>query len=467
MTKRSSEVRKPQSKSRLRSLLRSIVGQTDGPAALPRGLRLEPLESRQMLAGDVDLMLPIAATNDEFVVMAQSSVAPEGEATPEGENAPDLVAFAKALKDAGVRFFGAAWCPHCLAQKELFGDGQFYLPFEEVTNPDHTPNALGTAEGITTYPTWRFQDGDEFEGVLSLQKISEESGIAIPQGETPSFVPVGNQSVGLGSPLHVPINAYDPDGQPLTVTVTSSNPNLLSASVIQNNRSLRLKVHNYGDMVFELFEQRASRATSRIIELTEDGFYDGIFFHRILDDFVLQAGDPTGTGSGGSTLSDFDDQFHPDLQHNRTGILSYAKTSDDTNDSQFFITEGDSRHLDFNHTIFGLLTEGESVREAISEVPTDQQGRLTSAFVNAFGQITIDEASIFTDTENSVIMLKPTGSGTGPVSVTITVTDSDGNQTSEVITVNVTADTQVNSNGKPFLGTIATTTTRARPPRSS
>ncbi|QDS86552.1 putative peptidyl-prolyl cis-trans isomerase [Rosistilla ulvae] len=414
------------------------------------------------MAGDVDLLPPIAPASDETVQYAMmSTTAAEGEATPEGEAAPDLVAFAKALSDGGVVFFGAAWCPNCTEQKELFEDGQNYLPFVEVTNPDHSLNATGTAEGISSFPTWRFQDGTEVEGVLSLADISQRSGIAIPQGETPSFVPVGNQSVGIGSPLHVPIDAYDPDGQPLTVTVTSSDPNLLEASVVSGNRSWRLKIADYGEMVFELYEQRAERPTSRIIELTEDGFYDGITFHRILDDFVLQAGDPLALGSGGSDLPDFDDQFHEDLQHNATGILSYAKTTDDTNDSQFFITEGDSRHLDFNHSIFGQLVEGEAVREAISEVPTDSSGRLTTAFANAFGQITIEEASIFTDNENSVVMLNPTGNGTGPVSVTITVTDSDGNQTSEVITVNVTADNQLNSNGKPFLGDLSDIATTA------
>ncbi len=465
MTKRSSELRKPQNKSRLRRWIRTLIGQSDMRNNGSRFLRLEPLEHRQLLAGDVDLLPPIAPASDETVQYAMmSTTAAEGEVTPEGEAAPDLVAFAKALSDGGVVFFGAAWCPNCTEQKELFEDGQNYLPFVEVTNPDHSLNATGTAEGISSFPTWRFQDGTEVEGVLSLADISQRSGIAIPQGETPSFVPVGNQSVGIGSPLHVPIDAYDPDGQPLTVTVSSSDPNLLEASVVSGNRSWRLKIADYGEMVFELYEQRAERPTARIIELTEDGFYDGITFHRILDDFVLQAGDPLGLGSGGSDLPDFDDQFHEDLQHNATGILSYAKTTDDTNDSQFFITEGDSRHLDFNHSIFGQLVEGEAVREAISEVPTDSSGRLTTAFANAFGQITIEEASIFTDNENSVVMLKPTGNGTGPVSVTITVTDSDGNQTSEVITVNVTADNQLNSNGKPFLGDLSDVATTAGQP---
>ncbi|WP_231753225.1 peptidylprolyl isomerase [Rosistilla carotiformis] len=421
---------------------------------------IESLTQRQLLAVDLaPLELETSLHDNQLVGQPLHS-----ETSAEGEAAPDLVAFAKALRDGGVVFFGAAWCPICTDQKELFEDGQNYLPFVEVTHPDHSLNATGTAEGISSFPTWRFQGGTEVEGVLSLAEISQRSGIAIPQGETPSFVPVDNQSVGMGSPLHLPIDAYDPDGQPLTVTVTSSAPSLLEASVISGNRSLRLKIANYGDMVFELYEQRAERPTARIIELAEAGFYDGVTFHRIVDDFVLQAGDPTGTGAGGSSLGAFDDQFHEDLQHNATGVLSYAKTFDDTNDSQFFITEGDSRHLDFNHSIFGQLVEGESVREAISELPTDSSDSLTTAFANAFGQITIETASIFTDDENSVIMLKPTGSGTGPVDVTITVTDSDGNQTSQVISVMVTEDNQSSANSKPFLDELSDVVTVAGQP---
>ena len=124
-------------------------------------------------------------------------------------------------------------------------------------------------------------------------------------------------------------------------------------------------------MVFQLFEDKAPRPTGRVIELAQDGFYDGIIFHRVIKDFVIQGGDPTGTGTGGSTLGDFDDQFHVDLQHNREGLLSYAKSTDDTNDSQFFVTLGATRHLDFNHSIFGILTEGYHVLEAIGNTATN------------------------------------------------------------------------------------------------
>ncbi len=253
-------------------------------------------------------------------------------------------------------------------QKELFEDGKDNLPFIEVTNPDRTLNSIGIAEGINQFPTWKFPDGsDPLVGVQTLETLSQRSGVPIPQSEQPTFETVGNVTVQIGSPLHIPIDAYDPDGGPLTVTVTVDNPALLEATVLTGNRSIRIDMTTYGDMVFELFEQRAPVASGRVADLAEAGFYDGIIFHRVVDNFVIQGGDPTGTGTSGSTLGQFDDDFHPDLQHNREGVLSFAKSSDDTNNSQFFVTEVPTRFLDFNHSIFGQLVEGFDVREAISE----------------------------------------------------------------------------------------------------
>ena len=206
-----------------------------------------------------------------------------------------------------------------------------------------------------------------------------------------------DQAVLAGSPLHIPLNGFDPTGGRLTFSVESSDP-LITAEVLSGNRSLRMQVDDYGAMTFELFESRTPRATSQMIELAESGFFDETIFHRVINNFVIQGGDPTGTGSGGSTLGDFDDQFHVDLQHNRTGLLSMAKTTDDTNDSQFFITEGSTRHLDFNHSIFGLLTEGEGVRAAISDVAVEGDNRPVTPVV-------LHEVEIFDDLENGVLML--------------------------------------------------------------
>ncbi len=258
-----------------------------------------------------------------------------------------------------------------------------------------------------------------------------------------SLAPIANSTLLIGSPLHVPLDGFDPAGGPLTYTVTTNNAGV-TAEVLSGNRSARISVAGFGDMVFELFEDRASRATERMIELAENDFYKDIIFHRVINNFVIQGGDPTGTGSGGSALGNFDDQYHPDLQHNRTGLLSMAKTTDDTNDSQFFITEGPQRHLDFNHTIFGILVEGESVRDAISNVPVSNS-RPTTVVV-------MEGIDIFDAQENAVVMLKAAPGTTGPVNVTVTVTDQDGNTVQRVFQVTVAQDT---SDSPPFLMDIA------------
>ena len=396
------------------------------------------------MAGDLFSALSSPSTGSGTTPMTVQSVG-------EGEAQDDLVAFAKALKDAGIQFFGADWHAATTSQKALFQDGAKFLPFVEVTNADRSFNSVGTSEGITTMPTWEFQNGSRATGVQTLAQLSTLSGIAIPKSSTPSFETIGNQTVAIGSPLHIPVDAYDPNGNPLTISVSSSNPSLIAAEVLSGNRSLVLTTEGYGDMVFELFESEATRATSRIIQLAQSGFYNKtatnqVTFHRVIDNFVIQAGDPTGTGSGGSSLGDFDDQYDIDLQHNRTGILSYAKSSDDTNDSQFFITEGAQRNLDFNHSVFGQLVEGEAVRQGISRTSTSSSNNKPT------NNITITSASIFSDAENGLIRLKAVGSQTGTATITVTVSDSEGNTVQQSFTVTVAAD---NKNSAPFLNDVS------------
>ena len=415
-------------------------------------LMLESLEARQMLAGDVDLLATDGSQVNEPPPADELVVVGEGQ----GEPAPDLVAFARLLDQNGVEFYGADWCPACTAQKELFQDGGDDLPFTDVTDPDRSFGATAQALGVTTIPTWEFPDGTRVEGIQSLEELSRLSGIEIPQSEQPTFETIGNQQVRVGSPLHIGVDAYDPDGGVQTITVTADNPALLEAVVLTGNRSIRIDMETYGDMVFELFEQRAPRASGRVIQLAESGFYDGIIFHRVVDDFVIQGGDPTGTGSGGSPLGDFADDFHPDLQHNGPGVLSFAKSGDDTNDSQFFITETDTRFLDFNHSIFGHLVEGEDVREAISEHAVGTNDRPTTP-------IAIESIDVFDDTENAVIMLKAlTNTPGGSTNVTVTTTDTDGNTHSETFRVDIVEDVVTSFPGgantadaQPFLEDIS------------
>jgi|GEM_PF-3510155 len=384
----------------------------------------------------------------------------------------DPVSLAQDLAAAGVRLLGAAESANNTAQREQFADGGQFLPFVPITNADGSLNQVATENNITdaNTPTWIFSDGTRLEGVQTLETLAAQADILIPVSDNPFIAPILDAPLLVGSPLHVPLDGFDPNGGPLTYSVTTSNPNV-SASLLSGNRSARVDVAGYGDMVFELFEQRASRPTQRFIDLANDDFYDGIIFHRIINDFVIQGGDPTGTGSGGSTLGDFNDQFHVDLQHNRTGLLSYAKSTDDTNDSQFFITEftdaqsqSNLRNLDFNHSIFGILVEGEGNRAAISDTATAADDRPVN-------DVTIENVEIFDDQENAVLFLEAAAGTTGDVMVTVTVTDQQGNTFDRQFTVTVEQDQDdfvdpLTGNrpfdGRPFLADITSPRTIAR-----
>ena len=277
---------------------------------------------------------------------------------------------------------------------------------------------------------------------------SEQATITIDvEGDNidPTLAPISDVTVLAGSPLWIPLNGSDADGDALSFTAEIANQGLLTTEIPVGNRSVRMQVDGFGDMVFELFENRAPRATGRMITLAEQGdFYPGIIFHRVIDNFVIQGGDPTGTGTGGSDLGDFDDQFHVDLQHNRTGLLSMAKSTDDTNDSQFFITEGPQRSLDFNHTIFGIMVEGEDVRDAISNVQTGVGDRPVS-------DVIMSDVEVFADIENGIMMLSAPEGSVGNTTVTVTVNDGKGGTMQQTFNVEIVPDT---NNGAPFLDDI-------------
>ncbi len=258
-------------------------------------------------------------------------------------------------------------------------------------------------------------------GAQTLETLSQKTGVPVPESNKPFISPIDNKTLLSGSPLNIPIDGYDPNGGPLTYTITSSNPTLVSAIKPQNNRSMRIVVESYGEMVFQLFEDLAPRPAGRVIELAQDGFYDGLTFHRIVNSFMIQGGDPNGNGTGGSDLPDFDDQFNVDLQHNGTGLLSFAKSADDTNNSQFFITEGSARHLDFNHSIFGQLIEGEKIRDNISNAEVVAQASGNPPEVSKpKTPIVMDTVEIFSDTENSLVRLKAPAGTAGTATITVT-----------------------------------------------
>ena len=119
-----------------------------------------------------------------------------------------------------------------------------------------------------------------------------------------------------------------------------------------------------GVITLELFTDQAPETTGNFIKLARQGFYDGLKFHRVIADFMIQTGCPQGTGTGGPGYK-FEDEIDPTLRHNKAGILSMANAGPRTNGSQFFITHLATPHLDGKHAVFGEVTKGQDVVNAI------------------------------------------------------------------------------------------------------
>jgi peptidyl-prolyl cis-trans isomerase B (cyclophilin B) len=129
----------------------------------------------------------------------------------------------------------------------------------------------------------------------------------------------------------------------------------------------------HGPIQLELFPDDAPKTVNNFVKLANDGFYDKVIFHRVIPDFMIQGGDPTGTGTGGPGYS-FEDEFN---QHKvQRGALAMANAGPNTNGSQFFIVTTESAPwLDGKHTVFGRVTDGMDVVDAISEVPRDSRDK--------------------------------------------------------------------------------------------
>ena len=145
-----------------------------------------------------------------------------------------------------------------------------------------------------------------------------------------------------------------------------------------------------GDVAVELYGDRGRRTVENFVgpatgkrtwvdpetgdRVDDEPLYEDVLVHRVVDDFVIQTGDPTGTGRGGPGYQ-FDDEFHEDLRHDGPGVLSMANSGPDTNGSQFFITLAATPHLDDRHSVVGRVTDGMRVVRAIGAVETDANDR--------------------------------------------------------------------------------------------
>ncbi len=253
--------------------------------------------------------------------------------------------------------------------------------------------------------------------------------------------------------LVIPLDVSDADGDDITVTATSDDP-ALDALISEFNRRATLHFayddgQAIGDIVIELFDSRSPTATERFATLAtyhvnpdgsltmdDDPFYTDVPVHRVIDDFMFQTGDAeNGDGTGGSPLGDFDDDFHPDLEFDRPGLVAMANSGPDTNDSQFFITDAPTPWLNDAHMIFGEMLSGDAVYEEIITTPTD-------AGDHPVTPIDFNGADVwreYTDTLTNDLLGALTFDGgagyTGSAEITITLDDGQGGVTEHTLTV--------------------------------
>ena len=147
-------------------------------------------------------------------------------------------------------------------------------------------------------------------------------------------------------------------------TVTKEEPKTDAGHIMKIETTM-------GTIKVKLFADQAPMTVAHIEGLVNKGFYNGILFHRVIDGFMIQTGDPTGTGTGGSGTK-IKDEFGPGLKHTKAGTVSMANAGPNTGDSQFFITLDATPWLDGKHAIFGEVIDGMDVVKKIGKVPTDK-----------------------------------------------------------------------------------------------
>jgi peptidyl-prolyl cis-trans isomerase B (cyclophilin B) len=136
---------------------------------------------------------------------------------------------------------------------------------------------------------------------------------------------------------------------------------------IDSQKTYRTKIEtNRGDIELELYPKYAPKTVNNFIFLAKEGFYDGVIFHRVISDFMIQSGDPTGTGRGGPGYK-FEDEFEGNPLRHETKVISMANAGPNTNGSQFFITHSPQAHLDGMHTVFGKVVEGQEIVDTIQQ----------------------------------------------------------------------------------------------------
>jgi cyclophilin family peptidyl-prolyl cis-trans isomerase len=273
-------------------------------------------------------------------------------------------------------------------------------------------------------------------------------------------------TVDAGAPLPLAINTNDSGA--VSFSYSSSNANLLTATdetsstnVVQISVTTANDPAATGTMTFQLYgnDSDVAPAVDQIESLIKNDFYNSTSpgttdakqeFFRVIPG-AIQGGDPTNTGTGGSGTT-FDDYFDPNLRFTTGGILALANSGPNTNSSQFFITTEAVRSYDFNYTIIGFLTSGNSVLQAIDAVSVGG-----SAGTTPTTSVVINSISTYSDTQDGEVLLSaPLGTANNtPVNLTVKATDASGNTTSQTIPVTIVTDPYPPEFTRPFLGASA------------
>ena len=254
-----------------------------------------------------------------------------------------------------------------------------------------------------------------------------------------------------GTALTLPIDGYDTDSDAVTITVITSNP-AVTAYVPTANRYAELNFVTYdgidmGNILVQLFDDRAALAVERFVTLATnqvlpDGtldpagtpYYTDVVVHRVIPDFMIQTGDAqNGDGTGGSPLGDFPDEFDPDLNFSQPGVLALANSGPDTNDSQFFITDGPTPWLDQVHVIFGQMISGLAVYDYLINLPRDANNRPNDPAL-------LRSVTLVDSPQDGTVTLTAAPGFAGEVDVNIRLEDAEGNYSEHVFTLTVLGD---------------------------
>jgi len=280
----------------------------------------------------------------------------------------------------------------------------------------------------------------------------------------PVIDPLASVVVPAGKSLILPVTATSPAGLALTYKVTSST-NAIAVVLHTNNPFWQLSVAqlaasnapgafqtpfrggvatvtNVGNMSFMLFPEYAPHTINVFQGLTLSGFYNSnTIFQRVISNFIIQGGDPLTNGLGGLVFT-YDDEFNPQAIFSGNGQLALANSGKDTDGSQFFVTVGAQRTLDFGYTLFGQLVRGFDVLTNISTTPVNANSR-------PLADVIIQQASYVTNTTDTVLTLTATNVAGVNGIITVIATDTAGGHATN--TFRVTTVTDTNSNNQPFI----------------